>query len=1010
MWKYGKRILMTIFLLALVLSFCSCSNKEEEEGEEKEEKVVVNYADINEITILNADDLEQTGFLLDEFNLSEIKLHITYLSSEETVDVPVTENMVRAEDKAKLSVAGTHSITLYYGKFTIEFKLRLFRTLENVHRVTFMDWEGNRLGDVQYLKEGQIATVPNLESRQGFQFLGWQNSETGEIVTSFVFLQDVTLVASYAPEYYSVDYYYRIGDDEVYLSSEWVKRGADAYDYAPAIPIVEGYSNGHWSDTPAMKNVDRDGLKFYAVFDKDYVNATFVYYKFVEGEWYSYDVYWKVSEASEGISAPDDVRRVSSDIFLYWYIKHGNAEVRVDFPYVLTAETTFYAKYIPAEQGSSGIEVRYVDAENGSVDKEGYYIVAYDGDDDIIAVPTSISFASDKRYMFVRRSVTVGSMIRNKYYNRADGYLYKSEDEYAQDKEYYERICVGYENDTYFVYMPQTVVPGEYVQPNTYYDIVDGEYHLTEENYFLADKNYYIKKNAVIRSGEFYLEESIPVGTELEADTYYYFRDNTFILLTERTQARIRYVYYTKITGLTINGTSLFAEENRMLNAKASVCCVPQNKTMLLGLMGHPFASNGAKRFFVANDNTVFRVNNDSLYSVDLKTLYAYPTGRTAETYKVETKRLTIENIADYAFYGAKLLRSVTLPDTILNIGEYAFAECAALTSFTVPASVEHIGRYAFYDDISVTEYNFDEGSALVTIGEFCFAKNHLLGSFALPSSVQSIGKGLFAECVSLESISADSEYFTVDRANGGLYGQKDAMSYYYLYAFPAKFPGSSNGVININSGARVVCTGAFSYTSLYEIAFESRNNSIIFESGSVVCPTLRTVRLNCTVLTVHDNMFDDPLSSYSFWPECFYLDHDTASALGGFLNDSAFRSVERREYSDIIGRAENKPYSEDFGYVMVSHAGVQTVTITGYRGTTTELVIPDNINNAEVTAIDDNAFRECKTVRTLSIPDSVESIGDYAFYGCDNLRSISFGVGIKSIGTRAFSDCGSLI
>ena len=85
-----------------------------------------------------------------------------------------------------------------------------------------------------------------------------------------------------------------------------------------------------------------------------------------------------------------------------------------------------------------------------------------------------------------------------------------------------------------------------------------------------------------------------------------------------------------------------------------------------------------------------------------------------------------------------------------------------------------------------------------------------------------------------------------------------------------------------------------------------------------------------------------------------------------------------------------------------------ETITITGYKGNLTNLVIPGTTNGFPITAIAPFAFVSVSATN-VTIADSVSFIGDGAFMDCESLTNLTLGNGISYIGDSAFEFCSSL-
>ena len=80
--------------------------------------------------------------------------------------------------------------------------------------------------------------------------------------------------------------------------------------------------------------------------------------------------------------------------------------------------------------------------------------------------------------------------------------------------------------------------------------------------------------------------------------------------------------------------------------------------------------------------------------------------------------------------------------------------------------------------------------------------------------------------------------------------------------------------------------------------------------------------------------------------------------------------------------KEETKPYN-------FTYKKTESITITSCSSNLATVVIPSFISGLPVDTIENISSHNCRSLTSVTIPDSVTSIGDYAFYGCDKLIEV---------------------
>ncbi|WP_308231950.1 leucine-rich repeat domain-containing protein [uncultured Prevotella sp.] len=100
--------------------------------------------------------------------------------------------------------------------------------------------------------------------------------------------------------------------------------------------------------------------------------------------------------------------------------------------------------------------------------------------------------------------------------------------------------------------------------------------------------------------------------------------------------------------------------------------------------------------------------------------------------------------------------------------------------------------------------------------------------------------------------------------------------------------------------------------------------------------------------------------------------------------------------------------------YLIDSDAKTAMLTVNNGEKYSGYIVVPEKVKASDgveypVTAFAANTFKECKGLKSISIPSSVTSLGNSCFEYCSGLTSITIPSSVISLGNDCFLECSGL-
>lgn len=466
-----------------------------------------------------------------------------------------------------------------------------------------------------------------------------------------------------------------------------------------------------------------------------------------------------------------------------------------------------------------------------------------------------------------------------------------------------------------------------------------------------------------------------------------------------------------------------------------------------------------AAEYSAAEDNLTYTVENSKATITDCKDSIsgAFVIPSTIGGYPVTAIDIEV-------FYYCQNLTSVTIPDSVTSIGGYAFYGCTGLTSITIPDSVTSIGVYAFdgtdwynsqpdgdvyagkvyykYKGKMPENTSIEIEAGTKGIAGSAFKDCAGLTSIIIPNSVTSIGDDAFSGCTNLTRINWNAEnvsdfgyydniFFHAGTAEDGIdvvFGDnvKSIPAYAFRNVSSIKSVTIGNSVTSIGNEAFRGCTGLTKINWNAENVSDFSYNVFIFSNAGTAGDGINVV-LGDNVKSIPAHLFYDGSSNYVTPKIKSVTIGNSVTSIGssafcgctGLTSITIGNSVTSIGISAFDGTAwyNAQPFGDVYaGKVYYKYKGtmLENTSIEIKDGTKgiaggafrdckglIDVTIPNSVTN-----IGNYAFDNCTGLIDITIPDNVTRIGDYAFHSCNKLAGVVVPDSVKEIGNSAFGQC----
>lgn len=412
----------------------------------------------------------------------------------------------------------------------------------------------------------------------------------------------------------------------------------------------------------------------------------------------------------------------------------------------------------------------------------------------------------------------------------------------------------------------------------------------------------------------------------------------------------------------------------------------------------------------------------------------------------------TVKEIALRAFWRSNTVKQLIIPEGVTHIKDAAFCGCSRLQSVQMPSSLRYIGRQAFSDCSKLSKINLSfvttlgeaamENTAIteanipnvVRLHEYAFKSCKKLKNVTLSERLKEIKRGTFVWCTSLQAVRIPQNVEIVNLA--AFYNCTSMESIYVPSSVKSiEYAGSLDGI------KRLIIEGNFTkyiVPNAGDYVFDLRSNGVnVLDSSERKIKSLIQYVKNVSEGVLYSQDVHDDNVSYArrvrkkllkiAMNNVLLMEYlcdnkilsieDVTSAEPEFEGDVDIEARSKfLEYANSFSDEEKMAaFEREFNVDPNSVKGMSqiwgfktnpdgTITINSVKQDFTTIVVPEMIGKRQVTALNNRAFKDKKSLKEVVIPPSVTKLGSKVFYGC-NLDKLSM-QGVNEISEETFEGC----